>query len=258
MTVHYLFICSDTPGVPTSLRSTESGQGTVLLSWAPPVDDGGSPIIDYVVEKRDALRVGWTQVGTSSDTSYRVTRLNEQSEYMFRVRAVNKLGQGAPEELTRPVAARVVKDVPASPSDLRIGSIYQDTISLDWNRPLRDGGAPVQGYVVEQRKSGGDWYRIGRTSDSSYAASGLMEGTSYEFRVAAENREGLSSPSGPTLPIVARDPWTKPSAPAALAIRGKADVLCEQFLLSGVRMICTAMVRHLFLWSTELHYATCR
>ena len=46
---------ADKPGKPEGpLNPTDIGPNHVSLQWKPPVDDGGSPITNYVVEKRKA------------------------------------------------------------------------------------------------------------------------------------------------------------------------------------------------------------
>ena len=50
-------------------------------------------------------------------------------------------------------------------------------------------------------------------SDTSYYAVDLHEGTSYEFRVYAENRVGYSEPSKISAPVNAKDPWNVPGRP---------------------------------------------
>lgn len=47
-----------------------------------------------------------------------------------------------------------------------------------------------------------------------YDALSLMEGTSYEWRVIAENARGESEPSEPCQ-FIAKDPWSKPGPPDA-------------------------------------------
>jgi hypothetical protein len=41
-----------------------------------------------------------------------------------------------------------------------VGKVTKHSVDLNWTRPLSDGGAPIEGYVVEQRKQGEeDWKR---------------------------------------------------------------------------------------------------
>ncbi len=63
------------------------------LKWTEPDSDGGSPITNYVVEKRDVRRRAWQAVDTTvKETKYTVTPLNEGSLYVFRVAAENAAG----------------------------------------------------------------------------------------------------------------------------------------------------------------------
>ena len=101
-----LFVCADKPGSPRDLKGTTSGEDSVTLSWKPPREDGGSDITDYVVEKREALRMTWQNVGETLDTKFTVPRLVEGVSYVFRVTAKNKVGLGEPTELTRSIAAK--------------------------------------------------------------------------------------------------------------------------------------------------------
>lgn len=67
------------------------------LAWNPPVDDGGSKITNYVVEKREDNRKSWVHVSNDpKECAYVVTRLTENHEYEFRVMAQNKFGVGPP------------------------------------------------------------------------------------------------------------------------------------------------------------------
>lgn len=67
------------------------------LAWNPPVDDGGSKITNYVVEKREDNRKSWVHVSNDpKECAYVVTRLTENHEYEFRIMAQNKFGVGPP------------------------------------------------------------------------------------------------------------------------------------------------------------------
>lgn len=71
----------------------------LTVKWSPPEKDGGSKVTHYVVEKRDMKRMSWTTVGGHvMDTKLRVVNLMEGSEYAFRVKAVNKVGESEPLE----------------------------------------------------------------------------------------------------------------------------------------------------------------
>lgn len=70
------------------------------LSWKAPESDGGKPLKQYVVERRDAKRFSWKQIDTvrAKTTTLDVTRLTEDVEYEFRVFAENDEGRSPPLE----------------------------------------------------------------------------------------------------------------------------------------------------------------
>ena len=43
----------------------------------------------------------------------------------------------------------------------------------------------------------------------TFQCTDLYDDTEYEFRVSAENRVGSGPPSAPSVPFIARDPWSK-------------------------------------------------
>lgn len=72
----------------------------MTLVWTPPQDDGGSEIINYVVEYRPEGAFKWkrTTEDTIHGTTYTIKGLEEQTQYDFRVAAENKAGVGPPSE----------------------------------------------------------------------------------------------------------------------------------------------------------------
>ena len=42
-------------------------------------------------------------------------------------------------------------DKPGAPLDLKIEAVGHDWIELAWEPPVKDGGSPITGYVVERR-----------------------------------------------------------------------------------------------------------
>lgn len=61
--------------------------------------------------------------------------------------------------------------------------------------PSFDGGSPITGYTIEKReKSRQTWIGTGTTNPKTteFSVGRLFEGTTYFFRVAAENEVGTS------------------------------------------------------------------
>jgi len=100
---------SDAPFAPRELKVVEYNVDYVTLSWIAPEHDGGSPILGYVVEKRDSMMNMWSQAAkVDKDTfTVKVTNLFEGQNYLFRVAAENQCGRGAYIELPQPVTTKL-------------------------------------------------------------------------------------------------------------------------------------------------------
>ena len=180
------------PRAPASLTATP-GDAEVALNWRAP-GDGGSAIKYYEYNIDGGA---WTSTGGKS-TSYTATGLTNGETYEFRVRAVNSVGPGAE---SKPASA-VPATVPGAPRNLTLtsGSQY---MTLIWERPADNGGLPITGYEYSQKEedgSFGEWTPIdnsapGDANETSYAVTGLKNGTIYSFRVRAVNTIGPGDPS---------------------------------------------------------------
>ena len=180
------------PRAPASLTATP-GDAEVALNWRAP-GDGGSAIKYYEYNIDGGA---WTSTGGKS-TSYTATGLTNGETYKFRVRAVNSVGPGAE---SKPASA-VPATVPGAPRNLTLtsGSQY---MTLIWERPADNGGLPITGYEYSQKEedgSFGEWTPIdnsapGEANDTTYAVTGLKNGTIYSFRVRAVNTIGPGDPS---------------------------------------------------------------
>ena len=111
---------------------------TCVISWKPPLDNGGSPVERYIVEKQDTARGGWTPAGeTNADNnSLRLTKLTPGKEYLFRVRAVNKEGEGDALETSGATLAKNPYDEPSAPGKPEIADWDKDRVDLQWQPPV--------------------------------------------------------------------------------------------------------------------------
>lgn len=214
----------DVPGPPIGpVAILEVTPDHMVISWRAPKDDGGTPLMSYVVEKKDVKKPWepWSVVNSGSmSMKAKVPRLEKGREYIVRVRAENRIGIGAPLE-SPPTIAKHMFVPPGTPGPPLCSDITENAVTLEWTAPESDGGSPISGYIVERRELTGKWIRVNKTPvlDLRYRVSGLFEGNSYEFRVFAENVAGVSEPSSPSEPMKAKRPIGRPGPPASPKIK---------------------------------------
>lgn len=87
-------ILSDRPQPPEGpVEFEEVHRDHMVISWKPPLDNGGSEISNYVVEKKEASRDIWLSVtSATTKTTCKVPKLIEGKEYIIRVCAENMYG----------------------------------------------------------------------------------------------------------------------------------------------------------------------
>lgn len=102
----------DEPGKPGIPEVSDWDKDHVDLVWRPPINDGGSPISSYIVEKREKGSDKWIK-GTEipapelgEECKASVPNLNENCEYEFRVKAVNAAGPGEPSDASKSVITK--------------------------------------------------------------------------------------------------------------------------------------------------------
>lgn len=78
------------------------------MKWTPPINDGGSPITGYVIEKREKDSPKWIKAAEipGNKCEGTVPHLDENTEYEFRVRAVNAAGPGEPSKASKSVITK--------------------------------------------------------------------------------------------------------------------------------------------------------
>ncbi len=165
------------PGAPSALIATP-GDSQVSLSWSAPGSDGGATIDYYLIYVNGVVRSGHLTAVTST-----VTGLSNGQQYTFTVAAHNSVGTGS---LSSAVNATPSPSptVPGAPTGL-IATPGNTQITLSWEAPNNNGGAAVDYYIVYQ--NGVDTFH---STTASKIATGLINGQSYNFTVAAHNSIG--------------------------------------------------------------------
>ncbi len=96
---------ADVPDPPKDLKVSDIGRDTLTLTWSPG-NDGGSEIINYIIEKCPTTGDRWIRAAQTSEPQYTVMSLFGKTKYQFRVIAENQFGLSAPSVPTDPVTTK--------------------------------------------------------------------------------------------------------------------------------------------------------
>uniref|UniRef100_H2YLE9 Titin n=1 Tax=Ciona savignyi TaxID=51511 RepID=H2YLE9_CIOSA len=213
----------DTPGPCQNLSVKDISKDYATATWKPPANDGGSNITNYIVEKKETGRKAWSTITTGCQRTHLKINLSEGLTYLFRVMAENENGIGVPVETsTPPVVAKNNFTEPSAPGQPEINNVCSSGCTVMWSRPESDGGADIDGYIVERReRKSARWIKCNKkiVRDLRFKLSNLSENNEYEFRVAAENAAGIGAYSHISLPVVMRDPIDVPGPPSSPRVR---------------------------------------
>ena len=117
-------------------------------------------------------------------------------------------------------------DAPGATSTPEITDRKPGEVTLSWSPPESDGGAEITGYVVEKKDKFGTWWSRVTPSPitgTTFTVTGMPEGQDCEFRIVAENKAGLGSPSQSVTYAV--KPPDAPSTPEVSDIQESSVVL---------------------------------
>lgn len=213
---------ADVPLVPSNIQVTNSGVGSITISWD--VNNAPSVIREadgFKIEAATILGVKPTtggrythfangrkvyrtnedndliffQVGTAkaSERAFQMKNIIANLTYVFRVRAYNDKGNSpytAESIIISTPDASI--PVPSAPENLVAESISQTEIDLSWE----DKSTDELFFRIERRKEGvATWTEVGLVikGTTSFSSTGLEPDQKYYFRVRAGNQGGESA-----------------------------------------------------------------
>jgi hypothetical protein len=195
----------DYPAIPGRLRATAKAD-KITLSW-----DAADKAQSYRIERNGSV-IAADYIATSFIDS----GLNPETEYTYKVCAVNTTG----ESWSQPLIKKTLGNLPASPV---ITAVTGSSISLTIDWTAVEGAS---GYDID---ADGHVYNTGLTT--SYIHNGLAPGSWYTYKVRTRNIYGKGDWSEPV------SVQTTPIAPGVpgnvLVTPSDTQILISWFLASG-------------------------
>ncbi|KAL3108565.1 hypothetical protein niasHT_015487 [Heterodera trifolii] len=228
-----------TPGAPCLPEVTELTDSTIALAWLRPDFDGTSgPLIGYRVEFRRSEFDEWDPAHDDllGETECKITNLDADEWYQFRVLGANIAGFGTPSPACAPIQLRkgTRDDILPPPGRPHVVALDSDRATIEWQpsplanvaltaingvgHPAGDKMAMINGinggwgrttadtamvgYVVEHRADGtSEWTRANDQpiNEHTFTVRNLRPNGEYEFRVLVTDglgRHAYSQSSG--------------------------------------------------------------
>jgi LmbE family N-acetylglucosaminyl deacetylase len=206
--------------VPSGLAATPASATEIDVSWT---YGATGPMLGFRVERApDAGGAPgtFTEIGTvgTSARAYADTALTELTTYWYRVRAYNS---GGSSDYSSPVNTKTLTGLPAAPSGLKVTTLSQTAVALDW----LDNSNNEEGFQIEQAPDvngapGTFKWVVGVGVNSvTWNITGLTPATTYWFRIRStyiDSSAYSNLASGTTLPL----PPAAPTGVVANAVSG--------------------------------------
>ena len=234
---------SKKPNAPTGVDITDYGDGWLEVTWnaVTGTGTGGSDIKNYIVQWKsgtDGYDTTNQATPPPTETTYKITNLENGTPYTVRLLAVNETypnapsddpGDGTNEDTETP------RTKPKPPTEVNIKSYGDGFLTVAWTTPEDNGGSALVSFKV-QWKSGSDTFDDAATdsreqtvtavsgkADYDTTISSLTNGTEYTVQVLALNGNRASDNTSDPSNTASGTPSTMPLAPTSVTITNKGD-----------------------------------
>uniref|UniRef100_A0A665UYN8 Myomesin-2-like n=1 Tax=Echeneis naucrates TaxID=173247 RepID=A0A665UYN8_ECHNA len=216
-----------TPSAPYDIALLSCDGHSMVLNWKKPLQSGGAKIKDYYVDKRRSGTTMWREIHIPpiSDRLYKVDGLTKGAVYQFQVYAANLAGLGPASKHSADFSCEAWNMPEPGPAyDLTFSEVRDNSLVVEWQKPVYTGSGQITGYCVEYAKKGtSDWITANEkpVGHRFLKVTGLEAGITYVVRVRAVNAAGVGMASMVSDPITAK------------AVEGSQEVSCTVDKKSG-------------------------
>lgn len=192
------------PSEVLSLSASSNSSNTADIRWSIPSSLGGDPIVEYVISYRlSGSNSAWVGYTETTNTSITIGSLVNNSQYDFRVVAINSFGQ-SPVSTVPSITINNGIGVAIPPSQVNPSSIFitgntQTGFTLNWGSASNTYEYTIQYQTSEKNNQ---WFSfqgnntIGNSlSLSTVNQSWLTSSTLFNFGITSINNVGSSQPS---------------------------------------------------------------
>ena len=165
---------------PPTIGTATAANTSATITWTAPLNNGGFAITGYVITPSSG-----SPITVGNVTNYTMTGLTNGTAYTFTVAAITTAGTGGDSAASNSVTPNTT--VAGAPT-IGTATAGDASATLTWTAPLSDGGLAISGYVITP--SSGSPITVGNVT--TYAVTGLTNGTAYTFTVTAINTAGNS------------------------------------------------------------------
>ncbi len=170
----------DVTGPAPVVLTGSSTDTDVHLEWTPSLD---SDVHHYEVYRDGSLIV---QIATLTSQQYLDPGL-VNGTYRYTIQAVDHAGNRGPE--SNSMLFTIARIPPVPPSSLTVNAVAAGAaLDLTWQAT-----ADIHVQVYRSRQSGGPYHQIADTTERSLSDTGLSNGTTYYYVVAAQDVVGNTS-----------------------------------------------------------------
>ena len=187
------------PGPPQNFQSSEIIHNRIKLTWdEPTVNSKAAKRYETEIRKHS----GWVQIALSENMSVVVPNLNPNTNYCFRVRAINSIRKGEYSEDLRVTTAVGPPNKPSKPK-LQVESSATAVIYAPKLNQEDENGSSVTHIIVERCSHDSDEWQPDEFLISSpgvairqeVSLESAIKDIIYYFRIRMKNSGGKSNPS---------------------------------------------------------------